>query len=89
MPGGGQRDDLSHAQAAVGVAGSGLGMRRAARVALPAFLCSRVESRWLVQTLAGAIAELLALEPLLTAFDTETLAAQAAFEAQLSPCGAS
>ena len=69
-------DALSHAQAALGVAEGGLGMRRARRTALPAFVASRVESRWIVQTLAEALTGFLQPALLMAAFDAETAAAQ-------------
>ena len=58
-------------------------------MALPGFVASRVECRWLVQLLAEALSVASpGAGDLLPAFDAETSAAQAAFEATLSAAGA-
>ena len=86
---GGQLDDLSLAQASLGVFEGGLGMRHAATMALPAFVASRVECRWLVQLLAETLSvSSPGAGDLLAAFDAETRAAQEAFEATLDAAGA-
>ena len=80
---GGHLDEHAQEQAALGVAEGGLGIRRAARTALPAFVASRVESGWIVRMLADALAHFLSPEDLVAAFDVDTAAAQADLEAQL------
>ena len=84
---GGQLDDLTLEQASLGVRSGGLGMRKASDMALPAFVASRTESRWLVHLLAGALPDALGSD-LVAGFDTETAAAQVLFEARLSSASA-
>ena len=86
---GGELDDLSAAQCAVGVSEGGLGVRRAAATALPAFVASRVESRWLVDLLAQGVSETgVGPEGMLAAYDASTEEAQLAFEASLPAAAA-
>jgi hypothetical protein len=85
----GRLDDLSLRQACLGVADGGLGMRRAAATALPAYVACRVECRWLVQLLADGMAECgLAPAGLLNSFDAETTRAQMQLQAALPASGA-
>ena len=81
---GGDLDDISAAQCAVGVIEGGLGMRRAAATALPAFVASRVESRWLVEALVQqASAVGVVHDSMLATYDVATAAALTSFEASL------
>ena len=84
---GGQLDDLSLEQASLGVRSGGLGMRKASDMALPAFVASRTESRWLVHLLAGTLPGALGSD-LVAGFDAETAAAQVLFEARLTSASA-
>ena len=52
---GGPLDDPSWTQATLGVPDGGLGFRRSRDVALPAFIASRVEARWLLELLTSSL----------------------------------
>ena len=83
---GGQLDDLSDLQATLGIGQSGLGMRGASQVALPAFIASRVESKWIVVQLGAQIGQLgVDTVTLFALYDEETAAACQSFEQSLPP----
>ena len=67
---GGQFDELARLQASLGVADGGIGMRQASATALPAFLASRAESRWLVSRLLDDLDDVCRPAGLLSVFDT-------------------
>ena len=84
---GGQLDEASLAQASLGVKSGGLGMRRASDLALPAFVSSRTEARWVLCMLAQQLPGFVAAD-LVAAFDAGTGAALQLLEEQLTPAGA-
>ena len=82
----GELDSLSLEQAAIGVSCGGLGLRRASSLAIPAFVASRTETRWVVAYLNAHLAELgLAPPDLQAAFDSRTKAALDSFLSTLLP----
>ena len=84
----GPLDSMALDQASLGVDEGGLGLRRAANLALPAFLASRAESRWIVELLSTALADFgLLPEGVLQHFDNITAPQQIAFESHLSVAG--
>ena len=88
---GGALDNLSLDQASLGVTEGGLGLRRAAATAMPAFVASRIEARWIVDLLVG---DLVAqdfgfdADDLVLAYDAETDAARVSFLGTLSAAAA-
>ena len=81
---GGELDRLSADQCAVGVAEGGLGMRRAEPTALPAFVASRTEARWLVASLADQMSAAgVGPANMLEAYDATTADALSTFRASL------
>jgi len=86
---GGELPQRSLDQAALGVAHGGLGFRRAADLALPAFVASRVEARPFVEHLFASMAAAgVAVPGALALYDAEVDAALDAFLAGLSPARA-
>ena len=84
----GDLDPFALSQAALGVASGGLGFRSAAKLALPAFVASRVETRWMVETLGSQLQTMGLLTGSFQAdFDVVTEEAQAAFLRGLSAVG--
>lgn len=70
---GGPIDDSSWTQASLGVRAGGLGLRRARDTALPAFIASRTEVRWLVKYLYESLSKTDLIEgDFLAEFDSKT-----------------
>ena len=84
---GGRLDDLFLLQASLGVCESGLGLRRAANIMLPAFVASVVENKWIVGHLAREISAFVSTKRLLFPLDAKLTHARADFESRLSPAG--
>lgn len=82
---GGHLDEFSMLQASLGCSEGGLGMRRATASAAPAFVASRVESRWIASLLSSGIQDFVDPNVLLANYDDITAAAQALFEESLPP----
>ena len=83
---GGDLPVRSSVQAAAGVSHGGLGMRRAADLALPCFVASRVEARPFVERLFSAMdAEGVGTPGLMELYDSQVENALRRLEAQLTP----
>ena len=83
-----EMDDAAHTQASIGVKEGGLGLRRAADIALPAFISSRCQARPFIQRL-GQVSAYSDILPagILEEFDAELQLAVERFTARLSVSG--
>lgn len=83
----GHLDPFALEQAGLGVVEGGLGVRGASQLALPAFVASRVDCRWIVDSLARKVDPRWRLR-LMESFDAQTAQAQAELQSRLPPVAA-